>query len=79
MVQPHWGGTNTAMQSYDDTRGTITPWSCSFTRYITGLTVGNTYTLSVQAYVNGIWGTPNAAIFTTSNPNENHMSLNVIQ
>jgi len=54
------GGTNTHMQSYDDTKGTLTPWSCTFTKNITGLTPGTTYTLIVQGQRNGIWGTYDA-------------------
>ena len=34
------GGTNTKMQSYDDVTGTITSWSASYTRRITGLVIG---------------------------------------
>lgn len=72
------GGTNTKIQSYDDTRGTITPWSCTFTKLMTGLTPGTTYTLQVQALRDGIYGTYDAAIFCASNPDSHHMTLNVI-
>lgn len=72
------GGTNTKMQSYDDVTGTITPWSCSFTKTLSGLTIGNTYTLSVQGRVDGILGTYNAGIFVASNPDSHHMTLSVI-
>jgi hypothetical protein len=71
------GGTNEKIQSYDNTQGTITPWSCSFTRLLTGLTVGTTYTLKVQGKRTGIYGTYDAII----NPSldGHHMSLSVIQ
>jgi len=71
------GGTNTKIQSYDDMTGTVTPWSCTFSRVLTGLTVGATYTLTVQGQRNGISGTYDAII----NPSldGHHMSLTVLQ
>jgi hypothetical protein len=71
------GGTNTHMQSYDDTRGTITPWSCSFSKNITGLTPGTSYTLIVQAQRSGIWGTLDAVIYASTNPDSHHVTLTV--
>jgi len=71
------GGTQTAMQSYDDVTGTITPWSCSFTRNVTGLIIGNTYTFQVQAQRNGILGTYDAVI--QPGTDGQHMTLSVIQ
>jgi hypothetical protein len=71
------GSTNTKIQSYDDVTGTITPWSCSMTRYVTGLTVGSTYTITVQGLVGGIYGTYNAVI-DPSQPGH-HMSITVMQ
>lgn len=73
------GGTNTHMQSYDDVTGTITSWSCTYTKKVTGLTIGNTYTYTLQGQVEGILGTSNAAIFTASNPDSHHMTLTVLQ
>ncbi len=73
------GGTNTKMQSYDDVSGTITSWSCAFTKKVTGLTIGNTYTYTIQGQVGGITGTYNAAIFVTSNPDAHHLNLTVLQ
>lgn len=73
------GGTNTRMQSYDDVEGTTTPWSCTYTRKVTGLTIGNTYTFTLQGQVDGILGTYNAAIFTASNQDSHHMTLTVLQ
>lgn len=72
------GGTSTAMQSYDDVTGTVTAWSASFSKVLTGLTVGTSYTLQVQAQVAGILGTPNAAIFESSYPDEHHLTLSVL-
>lgn len=71
------GGTQTVMQSYDDARGTLTPWSCAFSKNITGLTVGTTYTLQVQAQRNGIYGTYDAVIQAASIPDTHHMTLTV--
>lgn len=71
------GGTMTHMQSYDDTRGTITPWSCSFSKNMTGLTPGTTYTIIVQGQRGGIWGTLNAVINASSDPDSQHMTLTV--
>ena len=71
------GGTMTHMQSYDDTRGTITPWSCSFSKNMTGLTPGVTYTVIVQGQRGGIWGTLNAVINASSDPDSQHMTLTV--
>jgi hypothetical protein len=73
------GGTNTKMQSYDDVTGTITSWSCSYTKKVTGLTIGNSYTYTLQGQVAGVSGTYNAAIFVTSNPDTHHLNLTVLQ
>ena len=71
------GSTQTKIQSYDDLTGTITPWCCSFTRYLTGLTVGATYTISVDGQRNGIYGTLDA-IVDPAQPGH-HMTVSVIQ
>jgi len=71
------GGTGTGMQSYDNATGTITPWSCSFSKNITGLTVGTSYTLIVQGQRSGILGTWDAIINAGSVPDQYHMTLTV--
>jgi hypothetical protein len=73
------GGTNNKMQAYDDMTGTNTPWSTSYTEMLTGLTIGNTYTLKIQGKVDGIKGTYNAAISASSRPSSHHLTLTVIQ
>ncbi|MFT5859322.1 MAG: hypothetical protein ACI865_001423 [Flavobacteriaceae bacterium] len=73
------GGTNTHMQSYDDVTGTTTPWSCTYTRKITGLVIGTLYTYTLQGQVGGILGTNNAAIFAATNPDFHHLTLTVLQ
>jgi hypothetical protein len=73
------GGTQTLTQNYDDVTGTITPWSCTFSRMLTGLTIGNSYTLQVQALRNGILGTYDTVIQAATTPNGHHMTLSTIQ
>lgn len=73
------GGTSTHMQSYDDITGSITAWSASFSKLLSGLTIGNTYTLQIQGQVSGILGSPDAGIFPVTNPDDHHMTLSVIQ
>jgi hypothetical protein len=73
------GGTNTLTQNYDDVTGTVTPWSCTFTKNISGLTVGNSYTFQLQAQRNGILGTYDTVIQAATNPDTHHMTLTVIQ
>jgi hypothetical protein len=71
------GQTNTKIQSYDNATGTVTPWSCSSTKLMTGLIIGNTYTLQVQGQRNGILGTYDAIVNPTLDGH--HMTLSVIQ
>jgi hypothetical protein len=73
------GGTNTLTQNYDDVTGTVTPWSCTFTKNITGLTVGTSYTYRVQAQRNGILGTYDTVIQAATSPDSHHLSLTVLQ
>jgi len=73
------GGTMEKIQNYDDLTGTITTWSCAFSKNITGLVVGNTYTYTVQGAVSGIYGTDDAVIDAVSSPANNHLTLSVIQ
>jgi hypothetical protein len=73
------GGTMTKIQSYDDVTGTVTPWSASFSKLITGLTIGNSYSLKVQGRSDGISGTTDAVIYSASIPDENHLTLSVMQ
>jgi hypothetical protein len=73
------GGTNAHMQNYDDVTGTVTPWSAAFTKNITGLTVGASYTFQVQAQRGGIFGTYDAAIYCATQSDSHHMTLTVLQ
>ncbi|MCS7027345.1 MAG: hypothetical protein NZ519_01145 [Bacteroidia bacterium] len=69
--------TNEKIQSYDNFTGTVTTWSCSANRLLTGLTVGTNYTLRVDWLRNGILGTYNPVV-DTAQPGH-HMTLSVIQ
>ena len=86
------GGTNNKIQNtdvyvvYDPFWGintwnfrTVTIWSTSFSKLLTGLTIGNIYTLKVQGQVGGSVGTPNAAIFPITYSDSQHLTLTVIQ
>lgn len=73
------GGTNEKIQSFDFLMGTVTTWSCSFSKTLTGLTIGNTYTLNVEGMVSGISGVYDAVINSNSNPDNCHLTLSVIQ
>ena len=72
-----YGGTNTNIQNYDDVTGSTTTWSCGWSRNITGLTIGNTYTFNVQGSVSAIYGTDDAVINPVSLPNNCHATLTV--
>jgi hypothetical protein len=71
------GSTHEKIQNYDDWTGTITPWSTSYTRLLTGLTIGANYTITVQAQRDGILGNYNAIINTGFEGQ--HMTVTVIQ
>ena len=73
------GGTTTNIQNYDSSTGTTTLWSCTYTQLLTGLTVGNTYTLSVQGMSSGIHGTAGAGVYNSSFPESEHLTLSVLQ
>src|SRR5690554_3734319 len=73
------GGTHTNIQNYDDWTGTTTTWSCSFNKLITGLVVGNSYTISVQAKTNGISGVSTAIINPIAQSETEHLTLSVLQ
>ena len=73
------GGTTNKVQSFDDIVGTVTAWNASFSKMLTGLTVGNTYTFQVQVQVEGIFGTPGVGIYPQTNPDSHHLTLSVLQ
>ena len=84
------GGTNTKVQnitiiSYGRNSPTIdaiystTTWSTSFSKMLTGLSIGTTYTLKVQGKTTNIYGTDGAAIYPVTYPEDNHLTLSIIQ
>jgi len=77
------GGTmNKIQNNYNPTLGstyTVTTWSASFSKQVSGLTVGSSYTLQVQGLADGVLGTYNAVISPTTQPDSEHLTLNVIQ
>jgi len=80
------GGTNTKIQSlFDDvgvwstTSYSVTTWSCSFSKLMIGLTIGNTYSLRVQGSAITNYGTNGAAVFSSTQPDSSHLTLSVIQ
>ena len=72
------GGTMEKVQNYDTGIGTITTWSCAYTKMLTGLTVGSNYTLKVQGAVDGVYGTYDAIIDMINFPEGCHMALTVM-
>ena len=81
------GGTINNMQNYDsylDNRNrlverTSTEWSAAFSKLYSGLTIGTTYTLQVEGFVDGILGNYNADINAGTDAVRNHLTLSVIQ
>jgi len=60
-------------------QNTTTTWSASFSKLVTGLTVGTTYTFQAQGAVLGIVGTPTAVIQAATTPDAEHLTLSVMQ
>jgi len=77
------GGTMEKVQSFYDPSGPVeawvTTWSASFSKLLTGLTIGNSYTIKVQGYVSPVTTGGSAVINPSSNPDSNHMTLSVSQ
>ncbi len=73
------GGTMTKIQSIEPFFGSsITTWSCSFSKMMTGLTIGNTYTIRVEGAIIGVLGTHTAVIQPVTTPSAEHMTLSVL-
>jgi len=84
------GGTSTKVQnvtiiSYGrfsptiDAQYSTTTWSATFAKPLTGLTIGNTYTLNVQGNTSNVYGTDGAAIYPVSYPDSSYLTLSVLQ
>jgi hypothetical protein len=76
------GGTHEKLTTFDDIYGVVSAaWSVSFTKPITGLTIGQSYTIKVQALLDPILaypGTPLLQINAASAPFHHHLTLSVI-
>ena len=57
----------------------VTTWSSSYSKLLTGLVIGNTYSLKVQGYVQPVRTGGSAVINPVLEPNSNHLTLSVIQ
>ncbi|WP_310992305.1 hypothetical protein [Aequorivita marina] len=72
------GGTMTKIQNYDDQRGTVTTWSASFSKLLTGLTIGQEYRLRVRARTEAIYNGSTMVIDAASTPEACHLTLSAI-
>ena len=75
------GGTNTSAQSLwksGPNTYSITTWSAAFTKKLTGLTVGNSYTIVLQGKTDNLLGTDGVALYPVSNPNTSHATLSIM-
>ncbi len=76
------GGTNSSAQSLWKSSGntySITTWSASFSKRITGLTIGTSYTIVLQGKTTNILGTDGVAIYPLTYPDTSHASLSILQ
>jgi len=79
-----FGGTHEKLTTYDNFFGVVSAaWSIAFTKPLTGLTVGNTYTLKVQALMDPILSfvgpPPVLQIFPVTLSSDHHLTLSVMQ
>tara|TARA_R110002012_G_scaffold99570_2_gene237626 strand:+ start:350 stop:1279 length:930 start_codon:yes stop_codon:yes gene_type:complete len=79
-----FGGTHQNITTFDDVYGVLgSAWSISFTKPLTGLTIGNSYTLKVQALFDPrlvASGQPALLrILPVSSPSDHHLTLSVMQ
>jgi hypothetical protein len=76
------GGTNTSAQSLwknGPSTYSITTWSCVFSKLLTGLTIGSSYTIILQGKTDNLLGTDGVAIYPASMPNSSHATISIIQ
>jgi len=76
------GGTHEKLTTFDDIYGIEPAWSISFTKAITGLTIGDSYTLKVRALldVSVTSGSfPTLDINANTEPSHHHLTLSVLQ
>lgn len=76
------GGTNTSAQSlWRDPPSvySITTWSAAFSKKLTGLTIGTSYTIVLQGKTTNILGFDGVGISAFSIPDTSHATLSIIQ
>lgn len=76
------GGTNTSAQSLwksGPSTYSITTWSAAFSKKLTGLTIGNSYTIVLQAKTDNLLGTDGVALYPSSNPDTSHATITIFQ
>jgi hypothetical protein len=77
------GGTMEKVQSFYDPSGPtsawITTWSSVYSKLLTGLTVGNSYTIKVQGFGSPVVNGGQAVIYPLSSSDSNHLTLSVLQ
>lgn len=79
-----FAGTHQNLTTFDDVFGVLgSAWNIGFSKPLTGLTVGNTYTLKVQAFFDPILtytGSPAALVINSATePFHHHLTLSVAQ
>ena len=79
-----FGGTHEKLVQWDDAAGLVgAAWSISFTKPFTGLTIGNTYILKVQALLDPtlvfLGAPPTLNISPVTLIGDHHLTLSVIQ
>ncbi len=57
----------------------LTTWSSTFSKTLTGLVIGNTYTIKVQGYADPVSTGAGAVIRPVTEPDSNHLTLSVTQ
>lgn len=80
----NFAGTHQNLTTWDDVYGVLgSAWNMEFSKPLTGLTVGNTYTLKVKAFFDPIlsYGGPPAALEINSSTESfhHHLTLSVAQ
>lgn len=77
------GGTMEKVQSFYDPSGPgayqVTTWSAGYSKLLTGLTIGATYSIKVQGFCSNASPSGAIVIQPASNPDDNHLTLSVIQ
>ena len=77
------GGSHEKLTTFDDTFGAVAAaWSVSFAKALTGLTIGQSYTIKVQAFLDPILvyagSPPLLQINAATQPFHHHLTLTVI-